>query len=243
MNQKLVKRFSFFGRIIIVVFFVSIASWLQKIESYSIQNDLIDLNLIATIKDEPAKYTLKDQSVYRNTIRWLDKNRPELSNMRRETRGEILDWLKNQGLTSDLAFRLAGKGPRSDSRTIPFYFIQLVDRKSAKELTSENKLMSFGTANEIFDKLDFLAMPTNIICAKKLNIDSFPELPPDHFNDRRATKELAVSLFGNKLSVRLRKIYANAPTQTIPDNLSFPVETESVVGPSYIYSGFQLGKK
>ena len=94
MNQKLVKRFSFFGRIIIVVFFVSIASWLQKIESYSIQNDLIDLNLIATIKDEPAKYSLRDQSVYRNTIGWLDKNRPELSNMRREARGEILDWLK-----------------------------------------------------------------------------------------------------------------------------------------------------
>ncbi|MCP3874894.1 MAG: hypothetical protein GY699_17300 [Desulfobacteraceae bacterium] len=192
------------------------------------------MNLIASIRGEPTKYTFKDQSVYSNTIGWLDKNRPELSNLRRTARGEIFDWLKNQGLSSNLAFRLAGKEPQSDSQTIPFYFIQFVDRKSDTDLTSQIKLVSFGSVNEVIDKLDSLATPTNIICVKKLNIDSLPELPPDIFNDRRATKELAVSLFGNELSVRLRRIYRNAPIQTMPDKFFFPVETELVVGPSYI---------
>ena len=106
MLESLAKRLLFFGRMIVVVFLITLVAWLQKLDAIDFREDVVDLSLLSDLQSTTflEKTRWPSRSAHDHALKWLESNNPNMMTLLLQVRQKVTDWqtcllLQSGGLT------------------------------------------------------------------------------------------------------------------------------------------------
>ncbi|MCD4721272.1 MAG: hypothetical protein K8S13_15635 [Desulfobacula sp.] len=230
MKNNLAKRLIFFGNLIVLLGFLSFVSLLQKMDSYDLNQDVIDLSLLYSLKEFDEK-DLTYKSIYENTDSFIRKNHESHYQSKQNFRQEIYDWLKENEMDMS-EIRLTGK--RGSSRKIrPYVFFEYDTDYIKKNMIQKTRkeYVVTQTVDNYLKNLKILASPGELafIHGKK------DELPNKKFKIDNYQFEFR-NTYLNKNTLEIRYIVCPPNIQSgCPDKLiEIPIKTKVIKRPSIL---------
>lgn len=174
MKESLAKRLIFFGRLIIILSFLSFVCLLQKFDAHDLNLDVLDLSLLYSLRefdDKDITYT----TIFEETDRLIKNKDEKLYEDKQNLRQKVYEWLVEREMDME-GFRLSGKiGSARDIRPYIFfeYDVDIIKRRIGQKTRSEYSVTQ--TVGYYLERLDVLASPGSINVACETQSRRLPD--------------------------------------------------------------------